>query len=223
MRVHDGTFIGQAKISRNSLMEVDGNNDYLSVPDHVDWNQTDRTYMCRLYNRTYSDFSGLMEKGTGGDFQAIMRNFNSNDVQFNINRSTTNSTAITANNAFSINTWHTVAGTYDSSGSGRSSVQIDKTRVTGTDGEGTLEENTLILTIGVDLFDSSARAFDGFFDYAIILDKPLTENEVSSFTDEPWQLFRKSSFIGLPVAAVGGTTPKGPFGMPFHGPFGGPI
>lgn len=25
------------------------------------------------------------------------------------------------------------------------------------------------------------------------------------------------------TAVAGGTTPKGPFGMPFHGPFGGPI
>jgi len=25
------------------------------------------------------------------------------------------------------------------------------------------------------------------------------------------------------AAAPGGATPKGPFGLPFHGPFGGPI
>lgn len=32
-----------------------------------------------------------------------------------------------------------------------------------------------------------------------------------------------SNVVQFPTPAVGGATPKGPFGHPFHGPFGGPI
>ena len=38
-----------------------------------------------------------------------------------------------------------------------------------------------------------------------------------------WDLYRELERVTYFVPVVAGANPKGPFGMPFHGPFGGPV
>ncbi len=48
-------------------------------------------------------------------------------------------------------------------------------------------------------------------------------SDTSDVRDHPNIIYPTSTPIQFPVAAVGGANPKGPLGMPFHGPFAGPI
>ena len=75
------------------------------------------------------------------------------------------------------------------------------------------------------LFDSHSNnvPYNGKMSYVLIYDRVFTDAEVLEEYRNPLGLFRRRRRGVFKAPAVGGTTPKGPFGMPFHGPFGGPI
>ncbi len=83
-------------------------------------------------------------------------------------------------------------------------------------------------TIGgtVHLFSSYSSGwtpFNGKASYVLIYDRVFSDGECLEEFKNPLGLFRRRRRGVFKAPAVGGTTPKGPFGMPFHGPFGGPI
>ena len=73
---------------------------------------------------------------------------------------------------------------------------------------------------------SNAQDFDGWLWHHYLYDRVLSDAEVWAMwhPSTRWDLYHTPR-IGVPgfVAAVGGVNPKGPLGMPLHGPFGGPI
>ena len=70
------------------------------------------------------------------------------------------------------------------------------------------------------------NADSGASNFSMIYAKTLSATAVQSAT---WTTAQTDGdevaiqIVTLKIAAVGGATPKGPFGHPFYGPFGGPF
>ena len=59
--------------------------------------------------------------------------------------------------------------------------------------------------------------------YGLYINAQLTQGQISQIYDDPYGIINPDSFTIGKSAAVVGTTPKGPLGHTFHGPFAGPI
>ncbi len=96
------------------------------------------------------------------------------------------------------------------------------------DGE---ERHSLSISTGVDWtipelcrnWGTSAEFVAGDFGTFIASGRAWTAAEVRQWSYDPFGPFRLNDEIFGRVAAVGGATPKGSLGHPFHGPFAGPV
>ncbi len=106
-----------------------------------------------------------------------------------------------------------------------------------------LDEAEKVLSVGSDTLDSSTLGLDEVAmtiaawnlrgtvgNFAVmnatfwgLWNRELNGGEIAVFTPELFEPFRMAPRRGVKAAAVGGATPKGPLGHPFHGPFAGPI
>ena len=72
---------------------------------------------------------------------------------------------------------------------------------------------------------TTERSFNGDMSYLMFLPGYIINQAQVSQISNDWFGFMRTDFRTVVVKApvVGGTTPKGPFGHPFYGPFAGPV
>ncbi len=72
---------------------------------------------------------------------------------------------------------------------------------------------------------ASGDGINGRFSLAMMFARALSDNEILSLSNNPWQIF-VPRVVYLPIEAgapPASTWPHGPLGHPFHGPFAGPV
>ena len=175
----------------NNALFLDGINDYVEVPDSNTLSSPNAVSMFVRVNSTdiQSRWNDVLGKGVSDTDEELVFYYVNGQTWFDVGYP-----YVATNIGYNNNTWYTFTNTFrKTSSSAIMQMALNgnlRTIWTGGNFQYNVTPNSYPLTIGKRWYNSdpSSRTFKGYIDYVMIFNKVLTNSEIKSLYENPYQL-----------------------------------